>query len=117
MLSYVEAIPMDVLAAGVSWNWTTFPDYMHAVEQHLGVNAGMLIPHSAVRYYAMGEASQEDQRAATSAQLAAMQQAIREGLEAGALGMSITRNRNHFDIEGRRISGACAPEDGAVCRG
>jgi N-acyl-D-amino-acid deacylase len=111
MLSYVEAIPMEVLGAGVPWNWTTFPDYMHAVEQRLGVNAGMLIPHSAVRYYAMGEASQEDQRAATSEQLAAMQQAIREGLEAGALGMSITRNRNHFDIEGRRISGACAPEE------
>lgn len=111
MLSYVEAIPMEVLEAGVPWNWTTFPEYMQVVEQRLGVNAGMLIPHSAVRYYAMGEASQEDQRAATLEQLAAMQQAIQAGVEAGALGMSITRNRNHFDIAGRRISGACAPEE------
>jgi N-acyl-D-aspartate/D-glutamate deacylase len=111
MLSYVEAIPMDVLDAGVPWTWTTFPEYMQTVGQRLGINAGMLIPHSAVRYYAMGEASQEDQRPATPEQVASMQQAIREGLEAGALGLSLTRNRNHFDSEGRRISGACAPED------
>ena len=31
MLSYVEAIPMDVLQAGVPWNWTSFPEYMQAV--------------------------------------------------------------------------------------
>jgi N-acyl-D-amino-acid deacylase len=111
MLSYVEAIPMDVLQAGVSWCWTSFPEYMQAVEQCLGVNAGMLIPHSAVRYYAMSEASQDDQRPATPDQLATMQRLIREGLEAGALGLSITRNRGHFDLEGRRIAGACAPDD------
>jgi N-acyl-D-aspartate/D-glutamate deacylase len=111
MLSYVEAIPMDVLQAGVPWNWTSFPEYMQAVAQRLGVNAGMLIGHSAVRYYAMGETSQEDQRAASADELATMQALIRDGMEAGALGLSITRNRNHFDLEGRRISAACAPED------
>jgi N-acyl-D-amino-acid deacylase len=111
MLSYVEAIPMDVLQVGVPWRWTSFPEYMQAVEQRLGVNAGMLIPHSAVRYYAMGEASQEDQRPATADQVATMQRLVREGLEAGALGLSITRNRGHFDLGGRRIAGACAPED------
>ena len=31
MLSYVEAIPMDVLDAGVPWNWESFPEYMNAV--------------------------------------------------------------------------------------
>ncbi len=110
-LSYVEAIPMDVLNAGVNWNWTTYPEYMEAVGARLGVNAGTLIPHSAVRYYAMGEASQEDQRAATPDQLKTMKALIREGMEAGALGMSITRNRGHYDLEGRRISGSCAPEE------
>lgn len=111
MLSYVEAIPMEVLGAGVTWNWKTFPEYMDAVQANLGINAGTLIPHSAVRYYAMGEASQEDQRPATADQIQVMKAAIREGMEAGALGMSITRNRGHYDLEGRRISGSCAPED------
>ncbi len=110
-LSYVEAIPMDVLNAGVNWNWTTYPEYMDAVGARLGINVGTLVPHSAVRYYAMGEASQEDQRAATPEQLDVMRAAIRESIEAGALGMSITRNRGHYDLEGRRISGACAPEE------
>ena len=111
MLSYVEAIPMDVLDAAVPWNWETFPEYMNAVGAKLGINAGTLIPHSAVRYYAMGEASQEEGRAASAEELQLMQAAIRDGMEAGALGMSITRNRGHYDIEGRRISGSCAPEE------
>src|SRR2546422_8704638 len=43
MLSYVEAIPMDVLEAGVPWTWETFPEYMSAIGQRLGVNVGTLI--------------------------------------------------------------------------
>src|SRR5438093_11131836 len=38
MLSYVEAIPMDVLQAGVPWNWESFPDYMNVVGNRLGGN-------------------------------------------------------------------------------
>jgi N-acyl-D-aspartate/D-glutamate deacylase len=35
---------------------------------------------------------------------------LREAIDAGALGLSITRNMNHFDVEGKRIPAACAPE-------
>src|SRR5215467_222401 len=108
MLSYVEAIPMDVLRAGVPWNWETFPEYMGAIGQRLGVNVGTLVGHSAVRLYAMGEDCSD--REATDAELAVMRRVIREALEAGALGLSITRNMNHFDIAGKRIPAACAPE-------
>jgi N-acyl-D-amino-acid deacylase len=108
MLSYVEAIPMDVLQAGVSWNWESFPDYMQAIGQKLGVNVGALIGHSAVRLYAMGEECH--QRPATDTELETMRQVVREALEAGALGLSITRNMNHYDIKGNRIPAACAPE-------
>jgi N-acyl-D-amino-acid deacylase len=108
MLSYVEAIPMDVLQAGVPWTWETFPEYMGAIGQRLGVNVGTLIGHSAVRLYAMGEECSE--RAATEAEVEVMRRVVREALEAGALGLSITRNMNHFDILGKRIPAACAPE-------
>jgi N-acyl-D-amino-acid deacylase len=108
MLSYVEAIPMEVLEAGVPWTWETFPEYMRAVGRRLGVNVGTLVGHSAVRLYAMGEECSE--RAATEAELATMRRVVREALEAGALGLSITRNMNHFDIAGKRIPAACAPE-------
>ena len=108
MLSYVEAIPMDVLQAGVPWNWETFPEYMSAIGQRLGVNVGTLVGHSAVRLYAMGEECSD--RDATPAELETMRRLVRESLEAGALGLSITRNMNHFDIAGKRIPAACAPE-------
>jgi len=108
MLSYVEAIPMDVLEAGVPWTWETYPEYMSAIGQRLGVNVGTLVGHSAVRLYAMGADCSE--RPATDAELEAMRRVVREALEAGALGLSITRNMNHFDIAGTRIPAACAPE-------
>jgi N-acyl-D-aspartate/D-glutamate deacylase len=108
MLSYVEAIPMDVLEAGVPWTWETFPEYMRVIGQRLGVNVGTLVGHSAVRLYAMGEEACE--RAATDAELGTMRRLVREALEAGALGLSITRNMNHFDIAGKRIPAAAAPE-------
>ena len=53
-LSYVEAIPMEVLRT-VDVNWETFGQYMDRLDNHLGVNAGTLIGHTAVRFYAMGE--------------------------------------------------------------
>src|SRR5438128_10620889 len=108
MLSFVEAIPMDVLQAGVPWTWESFPQYMSAIGQRLGVNVGTLVGHSAVRLYAMGEDCSE--RSATDAELATMRALVREALEAGALGLSITRNMNHFDVVGKRIPAACAPE-------
>ena len=108
MLSYVEAIPMDVLQAGVPWTWETFPEYMRAIGQRLGVNVGTLVGHSAVRLYAMGKDCSE--RDATDAELQTMRRVLREALDAGALGLSITRNMNHFDIAGKRIPAACAPE-------
>jgi N-acyl-D-aspartate/D-glutamate deacylase len=69
MLSYVEAIPMDVLEAGVPWTWETFPEYMGAIGQRLGVNVGTLVGHSAIRLYAMGEQCSE--RPATDADVTA----------------------------------------------
>jgi N-acyl-D-amino-acid deacylase len=108
MLSYVEAIPMDVLQAGVPWTWETFPEYMRAIGQRLGVNVGTLVGHSAVRLYAMGEDCSD--RPATEAELDVMRRLVRDALEAGALGLSITRNMNHYDIVGKRIPAACAPE-------
>jgi N-acyl-D-aspartate/D-glutamate deacylase len=108
MLSYVEAIPMDVLRAGVPWSWETFPEYMDVIGKRLGVNVGTLVGHSAVRLYAMGADCSE--RPATDAELEVMRGVVQEALDAGALGLSITRNMNHFDVEGKRIPAACAPE-------
>jgi N-acyl-D-amino-acid deacylase len=108
MLSEVEAIPMDILREAVPWNWETFPEYMDAIGKHLSINVGTLVGHSAVRLFAMGEASQE--RDATEGELDVMRRIVREALEAGALGLSVSRNMSHLDIRGKLIPAAFAPE-------
>ena len=99
VLSHVEAIPLEAIRAGVTWSWETIPEYLNALDQRLGVNVASLIGHSAVRRYVMGEASQE--RHATDNEVAAMKLIVREGIEAGAVGVSFERNMRHFDWDGR----------------
>jgi N-acyl-D-aspartate/D-glutamate deacylase len=99
VLSHVEAIPLEAIRAGVTWSWETIPEYLNALDQRLGVNVASLIGHSAVRRYVMGEASQE--RHATDNEVGAMKTIVREGIEAGAVGVSFERNMRHFDWDGR----------------
>jgi N-acyl-D-amino-acid deacylase len=99
VLSHVEAIPLEAIRAGVKWSWETIPQYLDALDQRLGINVASLIGHSAVRRYVMGEASQE--RHATEAEVAAMKAIVREGIEAGTVGVSFERNLRHFDWNGR----------------
>ena len=106
-LSYVEAIPMEVLNT-IEVDWETFPQYMDRLDRHLGVNVGTLIGHTAVRYYVMGEECQK--RAATDAELKEMQGVVRDGMEGGALGLSVSRNKGHYDPQGVHIPALWADE-------
>src|SRR6476646_9834871 len=99
VLSHVEAIPLEAIKAGVTWSWETIPQYMNAMDRRLGINVATLIGHSAVRRYVMGEPSQE--RQATAEEIAAMKAIVRDGIEAGAIGLSFERNPRHFDWDGR----------------
>src|SRR5438045_6130293 len=56
-LSYVEAIPMNVLDT-VDVEWESIAQYMNRLEGRLGVNVGKLIGHTPVRYYVMGDECQ-----------------------------------------------------------
>jgi N-acyl-D-aspartate/D-glutamate deacylase len=47
-LSYVEAIPMEVLDT-LEITWETVPEYLDQMDRNLGVNVGNLIGHTAVR--------------------------------------------------------------------
>src|SRR6185295_15158846 len=66
--------------------------------EHLGINVGNLIGHSAVRHYVMGDDCQKP--GATEAQVKAMQDVVRDGMRAGALGLSVSREKGHFDPQG-----------------
>lgn len=108
MLSRVEAIPMESLNAGVNWNWETFPEYLDHIDKKLGVNAGVLMGHSAIRRYVMGTDAQERPEA-TQAELDEMKEIIRDGIRAGALGLSFDRNQGHLDLDGKPVPGIVAP--------
>ena len=109
VLSHVEAIPLEAIQAGVNWSWETIPEYLNSLDNKLGINVAALIGHSAVRRYVMGEASQE--RHATDDEVAAMKAIVREGLEAGAVGVSFERNLRHFDWNGRLAPTNLASEE------
>ncbi|HEX3537607.1 MAG TPA: amidohydrolase family protein [Stellaceae bacterium] len=107
-LSYVEAIPMEVLKT-VEFDWETIPQYMDRLDQHLGINVGNLIGHTAVRHYVMGDDCQKP--GATEAQIKAMQDVVRDGMAAGALGLSVSREKGHYDPQGVPIPALWAEED------
>ena len=108
-LSYVEAIPMDVLRT-VDVKWESIPEYMGVVGQRLGVNLGMLVGHSPLRYYVMGDESQS-REVATQDETKEMQRILHEAMEAGALGLSVSRNQTHLDPRGERIPSVWASEE------
>src|SRR3974390_671738 len=107
VLSYVEAIPLGGLPT-VDVNWETFPQYMDRLDKSLGVNAGTLIGHTAVRFYAMGEDCQK--RAATDDEIKTMRDVVRDGMQAGAIGFSGSRQKGHFDPQGVPIPALWAAE-------
>jgi N-acyl-D-aspartate/D-glutamate deacylase len=106
-LSYVEAIPMEVLDT-LEFTWETFPEYLSEMDRNLGVNIGNLIGHTAVRHYVMGEDCQK--RTATDDEIRQMQGLVRDGMKAGALGLSVSRNQGHFDPQGVHIPAIWADE-------
>jgi N-acyl-D-aspartate/D-glutamate deacylase len=99
----VEAIPFDVLAKGVTWDWTTFPDYMNAAQKRgVGLNVGFMAPLTPFRHFVMGEESME--RAATAEETAKIKALIREALQAGAMGLSTTNGPQHIGFQGRPLA-------------
>src|SRR3979409_66739 len=98
---------MEVLKT-VEFDWETIPQYMEQLDNHLGINVGNLIGHSAVRHYVMGDDCQKP--GATEAQVKAMQDVVRDGMAAGALGLSVSREKGHFDPQGVPIPALWADE-------
>ena len=90
----VEDIPGTTLAEGIDWRWETFGEYLDALdERRWMLDVATQVPHAALRAYVMGE------RAATGEpsvdDLVDMAYMAREGVSAGALGISTTRLLAH----------------------
>ena len=108
MMESVEDIPADSIMSGLDWSWESYGGYLDALERlPKGLNAGGLVGHCAVRYYAMGERSLDDS-AATDADIEVMVGAVDEAVAAGALGFSTSRTLLHRVPDGRNVPGTFA---------
>jgi N-acyl-D-aspartate/D-glutamate deacylase len=106
----VEAIPYDVMQAGIDWRWEHYGQYLDAIgARGLGVNVAGLVAFTPLRHYVMGEDSFE--RAARPDEIARMRQLLREAMEAGAFGFSTTTTRNHIGYGGRPLACRNASRD------
>jgi N-acyl-D-aspartate/D-glutamate deacylase len=119
MLARVEGMPVTSLEAGVPWNWQSFADYLQRLDGNLGVNAGFMAGHSAIRRVVMGERAVG--HAATAEELAQMKQLLAQCLDEGAMGFSSTIAITHNDADGQPVPSRHATHEelialAAVCK-
>jgi len=104
LMEGIEDIPEVVMTEGLPWNWETFPEYLDALAKRaLDIDIAAQIPHSALRVYVMGERAARKE-APTAEDLAAMRALVAEGIQAGAFGVTSSRNVMH-----RTKAGELAP--------
>jgi N-acyl-D-aspartate/D-glutamate deacylase len=99
LLARVEGIPLGALQEGVPWNWNTFSQYLGAVEAAKpALNFGAMVGHSALRRNVLGVDSGAE--SLSPAALDRLRLALRQALEAGAMGFSSSWGGAHFDGNG-----------------
>ena len=108
MMESVEDIPAESILNGLSWNWSSYGEYLDEVASlPKGVNVGGMVGHCAVRLAAMGERSL-DETPATLEDIEVMVPMVKEAMDAGALGFSTSRTFLHKVPDGRFVPGTHA---------
>ena len=109
IFSRVEGLDFETLEKGVPWNWTSFPEYLNAVEgMNPGLNVAVLMGHSPLRMYVMGTDAIE--RAATADEVEQMKELVRQGMRAGAAGLSVSRSPVQVGDHGEPMPGKVAED-------
>lgn len=109
MMAKVEGMPLAALENGIEWDWSSFPEYLDRLDGRLGINAGFLVGHCALRRRVMGADAVE--REATQDEIDEMSRLLAEGIRSGGLGFSTTLARTHSDGDGKPVASRWASED------
>jgi N-acyl-D-aspartate/D-glutamate deacylase len=100
LMEGVEDIPGAALHEGLPWTWQSFPEFLDALDgRRYDVDLATHVPHGALRLHVMGERGAQREMA-TPEDIEAMAALAREAVEAGAIGFSTSRTRNHRSSNG-----------------
>ncbi|MFD7980618.1 amidohydrolase family protein [Streptomyces sp. NPDC059071] len=102
MMSKVEGMALAALEEGVDWTWSSFGEYLDALEGRIAVNAGFMVGHCALRRYVMGADAVGGQP--TAEQLRQMVDLLKQAMDAGAWGLSTTQSSTHSDGDGAPVA-------------
>src|SRR5579859_538519 len=109
-LERAEDIDPAALAAGIDWDWETFPQYMDTVDQlPKGINYAANVGHSALRTWAMGERAFEQE--ADEDDLKLMADQLEASIRAGAIGFTTSRSEHHETSDDRPVASRLASWD------
>jgi N-acyl-D-amino-acid deacylase len=109
-LERAEDIDPAALAAGIDWDFETFPEYLDAVDGLAkSINFAANIGHSALRTWAMGERAFTDE--ATAADMELMRGQLADSIRAGAIGFSTSRSEHHETSDDRPVASRLAAWD------
>jgi N-acyl-D-aspartate/D-glutamate deacylase len=100
LMEGVEDIPGAVLSEGLPWTWETFDEYLDALERvpH-DLDFATQACHVPIRLWVMGQRGADRERA-TPQEIEAMGELAAAAIEAGALGFSTSRTKNHKTSKG-----------------
>jgi N-acyl-D-aspartate/D-glutamate deacylase len=119
IMAGVEDIPMEVMEAGLKWDWTSFGDYMRALDERPhDIDLCAQVPHAALRVHVMG-ARAARREAATPADIAQMRRLLAEAIGEGAVGFTTTRAAFHKTGTGDQMPtfGAAGEELVGIAKG
>ena len=109
MMAKVEGMPLVALEDGLPWTWESFGDYLGHLDGRIGLNAGFLVGHCALRRKVMGADAVGNE--ASPEQLAAMVELLHDAIRAGGLGFSSTQSQTHSDGDGQPVASRWATRD------
>ena len=100
LMEGVEEIPNPVLAAGLTWEWETFPEFMDALERRpRAIDIAAQFAHLPLRVYVMGDRAIA-REPANAGDIAEMRRLTIEALRAGAFGFTTSRTDSHKTPDG-----------------
>src|SRR5499426_1211892 len=114
LMEGVEEIPNPVLAAGLNWEWESFPQYMDELERRpRAIDIAAQIAHLPLRVYVMGDRAIR-REPATAEDIAEMRRLTIEALHAGAFGFTTSRTDSHKTPAGEFVPSRNADADELV---